>query len=216
MQGGGDPMIMYKLGPYQDTWSWDGITWRAEATSPFIDNSGVARHAAAYDAASKKVVLFGGYEMGIDSYSEEWRRVPVNETGLWNGDSWAPASATSSFLNGTFYVGPPARTSHSMAYDAKHQQVVPFGGDTNFASVLTNPIVPGPYIGGGVLNDTWLWSAGPAPLPSADFNISSSPFVYDPTTLSYVGKVIVKNVSSGIIEGPFTSCSRISRPTSLP
>ena len=58
-----------------DTWVWTGRTWSLlhPAASPS------ARHNAdmIYDAATKKVILFGGYD---GSY--------LGDTWSWNGKTW--------------------------------------------------------------------------------------------------------------------------------
>jgi hypothetical protein len=89
------------------TWIWNGTNW--VQMHPAVSPPARYGHAMAYDAATKQVVLFGGYGNFAES----------NDTWTWNGSNWSQVvSATN----------PPARSGHSMAYDALHGQIVLFGG----------------------------------------------------------------------------------------
>jgi hypothetical protein len=91
----------------RDTWTWDGINWKKQrpATSPSKrDSMGMA-----YDAASGKVVMFGGIF---------WPN-GKGDTWTWDGSNWTQESPSSS---------PPARGFITMAYDAPRGEVVLFGG----------------------------------------------------------------------------------------
>lgn len=70
-------------------------------------------HAMAYDAARKKLVLFGGWD-GAD--------VITDETWTYDGTTWTKESPA--------HV-PPARGEQAMAYDAKNGEVVMFGGNVS-------------------------------------------------------------------------------------
>jgi hypothetical protein len=48
-----------------ETWEWTGSSW-TEITSPFLNPPARTRHAAAYDAARKETVLFGGSSSNFD------------------------------------------------------------------------------------------------------------------------------------------------------
>ena len=74
----------------------------------------------AYDAALKTVVLFGGFS---------WDH-PLGDTWVWDGKRW---------LKGQ--IGPTARCSPAMAYDAAREQVLMFSGDCAW-----------------LLDDTWIWN----------------------------------------------------------
>jgi hypothetical protein len=63
-------------------------------------------HAMAYDAALRKVVVFGGYP-------------PWQDTWVWNGSTWAQETLT---------PHPPGRYLHAMASDGARGQVILFGG----------------------------------------------------------------------------------------
>jgi hypothetical protein len=87
------------------------------------------RSVAAYDAASKTVLMFGG----------ETKTGFLDDTWTWNGRSW---------LRWTLSARPTPRSRPAMAYDAPRQKVVLYGGQDRYLSV------PGlPY-----LHDTWLWN----------------------------------------------------------
>jgi hypothetical protein len=94
--------------------------WRTAATPGARTSSSIV-----YDAARANVVLFGGIGMGGQGGY-------LNDTWLWDGVGWDKASSPSS---------PPARDSALLAYDARHENVVLYGGDNNS--------VP--------LADTWTW-----------------------------------------------------------
>jgi hypothetical protein len=93
--------------PIGGTWVWDGSTWTKQSTA----DSPSPRHAAsmAYDAATRNVVLFGGY-------TEAGR---VADTWVWDGSTWTIQSPATS---------PPPRFFASMAYDGATRNVVLFGG----------------------------------------------------------------------------------------
>ena len=156
-----------------DTWEWDGSGW-TNVTPPSGNPSARKGHALAYDAARRRVVLFGGYNAGA-----------FNDTWEWNGSSWTNVTPASG--------RPPVREGHALAYDAARGRVVLFGGKqlslqysdtwewngttwTNMTPASGNP--PGRYahavaydaararvvvFGGynasnGLLADTWEWN----------------------------------------------------------
>jgi len=134
-----------------DTWIWNGMNWIQQHPP----SSPSARDAAAmvYDPAAQAVVLFGG-ETGQGRISPA-----LNDTWLWTGTRWQQAQPVTL---------PPPRTGASMAYDARTQQIVLFGGGNNFA-----------------LADTWLWNgatwsqAHPSASPPARVHASMA---YDAAT----------------------------------
>jgi hypothetical protein len=93
--------------PSSATWVWDGNNWRQ--MQPAVSPPARFGHAMAYDAASQKVVLFGGY----GDYGE------TNDTWTWDGANWTQAFPSDS---------PLARAGHSMAFDAMRGEIVLFGG----------------------------------------------------------------------------------------
>jgi hypothetical protein len=103
-----------------DTWTWDGSTWTEQhppASPPARDFMGMA-----YDAATSEVVLFGGCcndETGL-----------FDDTWTWDGTTWTQEHPPTS---------PNPRSGMGMAYHAKTQRIVIFGGE------------------GGALTPTWTW-----------------------------------------------------------
>ena len=96
-----------------DTWEWDGTTWRARGRV-VVPGQRFA-HAMAYDSARRVMVLFGGSE--VPTQADTWQ---------WDGAAWqqlAPA------------VSPFQRSGHAMAFDAARQQIVLFGGSLSGATV---------------------------------------------------------------------------------
>ena len=83
------------------------LTW----TQDFPVTSPGARSyvAMTYDAASKKVVLFGGF--GNTGY--------LNDTWTFDGATWTKIGTA---------IAPPARSNAQMAYDLRTHRVVLFGG----------------------------------------------------------------------------------------
>src|SRR5712691_3212466 len=62
--------------------------------------------ATAYDAARQQAVLYGVYDLQSNTFS--------NETWVGDGVTWTQKFPT---------ISPPARNSHTMAYDAARQRV---------------------------------------------------------------------------------------------
>jgi hypothetical protein len=131
--GGGSPSVLLN-----DTWVWNGRNWapRTSATAP----SPRSLAAMTFDAATGRIVLFGGYN-GESGFGDTWE---------WSGHVWRERSPVHS---------PSPRYQHSMVYDANLRMVVVFGGDDNPPVVtlgdtwvwngrdwarLSTPISPGP------------------------------------------------------------------------
>lgn len=70
------------------------------------------QHAAAFDAARGRVVVFGG----------SYQSAALADTWEWDGSTWSASTA----------LGPLARAGHAMAYDAARGEVVLFGGQNGF------------------------------------------------------------------------------------
>ncbi len=92
--------------PLSDVWEYDGRQWvqRHPSDAP----SARIGAAVAYDAATRSVLLFGGFDSHVRA-----------DTWAWNGARWrllAPGAT------------PPARYRHGMAYDGRRKVVVLFGG----------------------------------------------------------------------------------------
>jgi hypothetical protein len=88
------------------TWIWNGRTW------VLLHPAGApsARHNAdlVYDAASHKLILFGGYG---GSY--------LNDTWAWNGSTWIQLHPATS---------PAVRDTHSLVYDQAVKSVILWSG----------------------------------------------------------------------------------------
>ncbi len=90
-----------------ETWSWDGQTWRQlhPTTSPPAQQGTMV-----YDAASQQIVLFlSQTQSGNNATSELW---------TWNGSNWQKDQSNAS----------PAVIGASLAYDAARHDIVLFGG----------------------------------------------------------------------------------------
>ncbi|MBK9385876.1 MAG: hypothetical protein IPN34_13785 [Planctomycetes bacterium] len=110
LHGGTDPTGRV-LG---DTWEYDGVSWIPRITG----SSGPqerTRHAMAYDAARRRVVLYGGRSATAGS--------PVaNDLWEWDGGSWT--SRTTGNL-------PPGRFDAELAYDPRSSTLHLYGGEIN-------------------------------------------------------------------------------------
>ncbi len=144
--------------PYFPTWEWDGAAWARVGGSPppfRIDA------AMAYDAARRRMVLFGG--RGFSA--------PMGDTWLWDGIAWIAVASSP----------PPAREGAAMVWDAARKQIVMFGGvgladtwlwDGTSWNAATPPVSPpsgahpmlfDTWAGVGVLftkTDWWIWNGG--------------------------------------------------------
>src|SRR5262249_40143865 len=94
------------------TWIWDGMNW--SVANPPVSPSARYRASIAYDAAHRKIVLFGG--------CRDYRCIyPLNDTWTWDGSTWKQESPTGS---------PSARAAAAMAYSPATGTVILFGGWT--------------------------------------------------------------------------------------
>jgi hypothetical protein len=86
----------------QDTWTWEGGSWRRQRP----ETSPAPRCASsAYDAARGEVVLWGGSD-GYTDYGDTW---------TWDGADWVERHPATS---------PPATCCSKLAYDASTQRIV--------------------------------------------------------------------------------------------
>ena len=110
-------------GRLADTWAWDGTTWTrlttAHAPAP-RDGAAIAT-----DPVRGRLVLFGGF---TTASTTPW----FDDTWTWDGQQWVHEATA---------VRPPGRSSHALAWDPVHEEIVLFGG----ANVDGN------------LGDTWTW-----------------------------------------------------------
>src|SRR5262249_15876680 len=110
VQDNGDGIMKVTYAPDNTTWIWDGMNWSA-ANLP-VNPPARYRPSIAYDAAHRKIVLFGG----CHDYRWFYR---LNDTWTWDGSAWKQESPT---------VSPSARASAAMAYNPATGIVILFGG----------------------------------------------------------------------------------------
>jgi N-acetylneuraminic acid mutarotase len=131
--------------PFGDTWAYDYNTNTWTEMSPATAPSARIHSAVAYDAKSERVILFGGY---------------APPDGLM-GDTWAFDCSTNTWTEMHPATSPSSRNGHRMAYDAKSERVILFGGADS----------------SGYLGDTWAYDynantwthLGPAASPAARY-----------------------------------------------
>jgi hypothetical protein len=99
-------------GYLDDTWTWNGTTWRQEyAETPLRARIG---NGLAYDKARQEIVLFGGaggWDPPLD--------LRLDDTWTWDGTAWTEEHPEAH----------PASIGFGMSYFAATRQVVLFGDD---------------------------------------------------------------------------------------
>jgi len=110
-----------------DTWSWDGTTWTQLHPATSLGLVSPSRQAA-YDTASKQLLLFGG--------QAQTGPPAANGTWTWTGTTWTRLHPATS---------PPGRAAGAMTYNSATRQIVMFGGVTN-PGLATYP------------TPTWTWN----------------------------------------------------------
>lgn len=147
---GGYRVVAGKQVRLGDTWEWDGKRWQQVSASGPSPRNGAAM---IYDAARKRVLLFGG-SGGPSGETwqwdgKSWREIKSVTAGRFNsvmafdearqqalrfggcngetrvGDTWRFADETWERLE---VVGPEARNHAAMVYDRKRRRLVLFGG----------------------------------------------------------------------------------------
>lgn len=99
-----------------DSWEWTGTAWVQLATT---NNPPVRfRHAAAYDSARGKHVIFGGQTLSNVQLADTWEL--DSQTLVWTKVAGA---------------GPAARHRHAMEFDALHAQTLLYGGQSGNVDV---------------------------------------------------------------------------------
>lgn len=113
---GGSPDT-YTAANSAETWAYDydSNTWTKRAGGP----PGRSFHTLAYDAESDRVILFGGLDFQVGSE-------PPNMTPL--GDAWAYDYNADTWIELTSAAGPGPRGGHVMAYDARMDRLILWGG----------------------------------------------------------------------------------------
>lgn len=110
--GGGDCCRIY----YNDTWTWDGVTWTQQ--SPSVSPSARSGPSMTYDVSLGQVVLFGGTSDPPQG---------LNDTWAWNGKTWKQLEATQP---SGLWVAP-------MDFDPLSGGLVLFGGELT-GDIVTN------------------------------------------------------------------------------
>jgi len=118
----------------EETWAWDGRAWTqlhpAQSPPPLADA------AAAYDPASRRVILFGGTTLHDDGRPG----TVVADTWAWDGTNWTHLHPAAS---------PSARLGAALVTDGALGQPILFGG-------IDRPADAGSAT---VFADTWAWVA---------------------------------------------------------
>ncbi|HEY3926691.1 MAG TPA: cell wall-binding repeat-containing protein [Acidothermaceae bacterium] len=117
-----------------NTFTWDGAAWAKhnQMTGPGWRSA----PALGYDAATKQVVMFGGF--GDPTCPQTDAAYSLDDTWTWNGSIWTqqhPATV------------PPQATDGCAAYDPASGHLIMFGG---------NDVIP--TAGGEAFGDTWQWT----------------------------------------------------------
>jgi hypothetical protein len=121
-------LMLARQFPGDATWTWDGRTWTALRSPTGPEPQSSGQ--MAYDPIRHLGVLF----LVGSGPSPDGRKVFSTETWIWEGAVWKLWKPSSS---------PSPRASFSLAFDPSTESVLLFGGND--------------YIGGSILNDTWLW-----------------------------------------------------------
>ncbi|MEZ4367718.1 MAG: DUF4215 domain-containing protein [Kofleriaceae bacterium] len=93
---------------YNETWEFDGATWRRSVSG--APPPARYRHAMSYDAGARAVVMFGGLTSNDGPLDDTWR---------YDGVSWALVPSA---------TRPAARSDAAMAYDAAARRTILVGG----------------------------------------------------------------------------------------
>lgn len=170
--------------PFTDTWTWDGHQWTQHI--PAMKPPRRAQFAMTYDAANKRVVMFGGCTKADGC---------LNDTWTWDGSTWTELVTP---------TRPGARREHAMAYDPVRGVVVMAGGNDDGR------------VGAAELADTWelrgsTWvqtvTTQPAQLDSyaaIAYDVAGSRMI------AYGGRAYAGAVSAGTLEYTGTAWNPIA------
>jgi hypothetical protein len=114
-----------------DTWLWDGSTWREQR--PAVAPTARLDARMCQDVLLGASLLFGGAERDADFFALAER----SDTWRWDGRAWQQLSPL---------LSPPKRSKHAMVFDEARQRVVLFGGETTDDDGVQSK-----------LSDTWEW-----------------------------------------------------------
>ena len=103
---------------FDETWTWNGTEWTLETP----DASPPARSAAsmAYDPATRRTVMFGGYNANVERTDTTWQ---------WNGETW---------FESLFGERPPPRAAGAMTYSGALKRILLFGGNAALGDHLSD------------------------------------------------------------------------------
>ena len=106
-------------GRFDDTWSWNGTNWTQlhPASTPSVVSTAWQ---AAYDQASRQLVIFGGDPGDPSSFS--------GATWTWTGSTWVQLQPATS---------PLPRAYGAMTYDQALHKIIMFGGSTGTTDPAT-------------------------------------------------------------------------------
>jgi hypothetical protein len=103
--GAGDCCNIY----YNDTWTWNGVTWTKQ--SPAVSPSPRTEHALAYDPSLGLVVMYGGYSTPSQGLDDTW---------AWTGATWRQLNL----------IGEPSgRWASAIDFDPLTNGLLLFGGE---------------------------------------------------------------------------------------
>jgi hypothetical protein len=103
--GGGDCCNIY----YNDTWTWNGLTWTQQ--SPATSPPGRTEHSLAYDAGLGQVIVHGGYFDPGNGLTDTW---------AWSGRKWTQLNLSNE---------PGGRWGSGMDFDPLSDGLLLFGGE---------------------------------------------------------------------------------------
>ncbi|MEO8663231.1 MAG: kelch repeat-containing protein [Bryobacteraceae bacterium] len=112
-----------------ETWTWDGATWTQQFSLVGPPARSFNAQQMVYDAATRTIVLFGGY----------------GSNGITLADTWEWSGRTKAWRQ-KFPATSPSPRGTTLAYDAINQKVLLFGGDSGGGDCCRT-----------VYGDTWTW-----------------------------------------------------------
>ncbi len=104
---------------YDDTWEWDGVTWRQRTTATTPARSG--RYAMAYDTLRGRTVVFGGVQSTLLLGAS-------NQTWEYDGNNWQQRNVA---------VNPGPLDGPAMCYAETLNTCVLFGGVTPVSGAMS-------------------------------------------------------------------------------
>ena len=125
---------------FNDTWiySYNNNSW--SQLKPINNPTPRFKHSMVYDPTHDQVILFGGIYADYD----------LNKYVYYN-DTWFYTFSNNSWTNVNTITRPSARYSSSMIYDSTHDQIILFGGNERYQSILFGPDTD-------INDDTWIFN----------------------------------------------------------